>query len=125
VAAAKASLIVAISRSVISAGRSRLGLARKGLGATIRQGPSPEAASATPSASPPCQGRWLEPLRPAWASWIAGTAPSARMNSAIRLSGAICSSRQRPVQPWVIRPSGSTPVASTNTIPAPPTASLP
>ena len=73
----------------------------------------------------PYQGRCMLALRPAWASWIAGTAPWARRNAAMRCSGATWASFHRPRSPWVMRPSATTAVASVMTMPAPPCANLP
>src|SRR5450756_1435865 len=75
--------------------------------------------------APPFHGRSAEALRPAWAIWMPATAPCAFTNAAIRASGSMCLSAHRPRQPGVMRPSGATPVASTMTKPAPPTAREP
>ena len=83
---------------------------------------------------PPCSSgddavtfprRIVDALRPACASWIAGTAPCALMNRAIRASGSMCLSSQMPMSSGEIRPRASTAVASTITMPAPPTAREP
>ena len=71
----------------------------------------------------PSQGRLVLALRPAWPSWMAGTAPAALIAAATGFSAAACWSFQRPVSPHVMRPSGDTSVISTVTSPAPPTAS--
>src|SRR4029079_10130087 len=47
------------------------------------------------------------------------------MNSATRLHAAACAFDQMPASHGVMRPSGVTPLASTHTMPAPPTARLP
>ena len=70
-------------------------------------------------------GRVIDALRPAWASWMAGTAPCASTNAAMRTSASRCVSFHRPRHHGVIRPRGSTCVASVNTSPAPPVARLP
>ena len=59
------------------------------------------------------------------ATWIAGTLPCAAMKAASRASGSTCASFHKPRSPRLIRPSGSTAVASTMISPAPPTARLP
>src|SRR5687768_15043971 len=64
-------------------------------------------------------------LRPACASWMAGTAPWPFRKEAILRKPAMWASSQMPVSPCVMRPRFSTAVASTNTAPAPPCANLP
>ncbi len=54
-----------------------------------------------------------------------GAAPWHFRNSHKRRSPGTCSSLQMPTSPWVIRPSRSTALASTNTRPAPPRAKRP
>ena len=92
-----------------------------GLGPTTVQPPS----SGVLSLAPPFQGKSQLAFRPAWASWMAGTAPWDRTNRAIRASGLVCLSSQIPMSPGVIRPSRTTAVASTITSATPPTARLP
>src|SRR5215471_8407495 len=73
---------------------------------------------------PPSQGRWLDALRPAWASWIASAALEClRTEAMIGLSAASHASFQRPRQPAVMRPVASTAVASMQNIAAPDSAS--
>ena len=64
-------------------------------------------------------------LRPAWASWIPGTAPPASISRAILAHASAWASFQIPVSPGEIRPSRTTAVASVKTSDAPPTARLP
>src|SRR6185437_1796535 len=54
-----------------------------------------------------------------------GAAPCSLTNRAMRSSGSMCASFHSPISCGLIRPSGDTAVASTNTSPAPPTARLP
>ena len=69
---------------------------------------------------PPSQGRRLDALRPAWASWIASAALEClRTEAMIGLSAASHASFQRPRQPAVMRPIASTWVASMQNIAAP------
>ncbi len=114
-----------MSASVISAGVIQPSVKGMALGASVGHGASPRARSASPTGPPPCQGRWVEAFRPAWASWIAGAAPLALRKSATLPRARACSSFQMPTSPWLIRPSAVTPVASTNTAPAPPRAKRP
>ena len=67
----------------------------------------------------------MEALRPAWASWMPGTAPCSPMKRAIGAKAAAWASDQMPLSSGLIRPSGLTALASTMTSPAPPTARLP
>ena len=66
------------------------------------------------SSWPPCQGAALEPLRPACASWMqtAVGGASCRALCSWSASAASVRSSHRPRQPGVMRPSGSTAVAS-------------
>ena len=76
--------------------------------------------------SMPSHSRRVEPLRPAWASWmpiLAGLAPCTK--STMRFHAATCSGVYMPVQPGLMRPSRLTSVISVITSPAPPTARLP
>ena len=91
----------------------------------MSQGFSPRSISAGVSGPLPYHGRAMLALRPACASWMAGSAPCERTNSAMRASPATWVSSQMPVSPCVMRPRASTAVASTNTMPAPPWANLP
>src|SRR6185436_3658681 len=52
-------------------------------------------------------------------------APTARMSPTMARNPFSCASFHSPVQPWVMRPSGVTPLASTMTRPAPVVASQP
>jgi hypothetical protein len=88
-------------------------------GATMRQ---PPWASSSGALGVGPQGRSVEALRPACASWIPAIAPAALTASTTFASGAICESLQMPMQYGVIRPRASTPVASVITSAAPPTA---
>ena len=67
----------------------------------------------------------IDALRPACASWMPAAAPCERMNRAMRLHAAACSSFQRPVSWSEMRPSGLTAVASAMIRPAPPAAIAP
>lgn len=73
----------------------------------------------------PFQGAPEPALRPAWASWIPGTAPWALMNAAMRARGPIWPSSQMPRSSALMRPSGATEAASVRTSPAPPWARPP
>jgi hypothetical protein len=73
----------------------------------------------------PCHGTAVDALRPAWASWMAGTAPASLMNFAIGLKASVCVSDQMPRSIGLMRPSGETALASAITAPAPPIARLP
>jgi len=73
----------------------------------------------------PSHGRVTDALRPAWASWIPGTAPIRAIIAARRASASVCASDQMPRQPGVIRACGATWVASVMTMPAPPAARAP
>ena len=64
------------------------------------------------SAPLPSHGRTVLALRPACASWIPATAPCASMNRKMRASISMCSSFQIPRSCGLIRPSGTTAVAS-------------
>jgi hypothetical protein len=75
-----------------------------------------------PRGLPPSQGRAVPALRPAWASWMPGTAPASRMRRASSARPATCSSDQMPRSKGLILPSGRTAVASTITSPTPPRA---
>ena len=74
---AQAREFVEIERVAASASPSSIGIA---LGATMRHGKSPRARSLASSAALPNHGRCMLALRPACASWIAGTAPLSRRN---------------------------------------------
>src|SRR5471030_2705684 len=79
-----------------------------------------------PISLPPSQGVWLEPLRPAWASWIdSGTSLWRRTASSTRRNAVSLSSEYSPRQLGVMRPIASTAVASTHSSAAPPRASCP
>ena len=71
------------------------------------------------------QGRYVDALRPACASWMPGTAPCPAMNATIGAQASRCSSVQMPVSSGEMRPCADTAVASVMTRPAPPTARLP
>jgi hypothetical protein len=76
----------------------------------------------------PCSGahgRYVEALRPAWASWTPIGAPWPCTKSTIRRQAAACSSFQMPASCGEIRPSGVTAEASVNTRPNPPVARAP
>ena len=78
------------------------------------------------SAAPPSQGAWLEALRPACASWIAiGIGECRRTAASTRRSAASVASDHSPRSPGVMRPSGSTAVASMVSRPAPDSARWP
>lgn len=81
--------------------------------------------SATGTARAPSHGRVVLALRPACASWIPTAAPCARTKSVMRRSGATCASSQSPRSWRLMRPSGTTAVASVSTSPAPPVAKPP
>src|SRR4051794_38072799 len=87
-------------------------------------GGHPPSASATPPRSL-VKPEYVEPLRPAWASWIPAVAPWRWTNSTMRAQAACCSAFQSPVSSGEIRPSGVTTVASVKTRPAPPRAKEP
>ena len=97
-------------------------------GATVSHLPGGNSAasasvlSGAPGRSP--KGGRAEALRPAWASWMPGTHPCARMKSTVGLIAAACSSDQMPRQRGVMRPRGSTAVASVNTRPTLPRAKV-
>ena len=74
---------------------------------------------------PRSHGAAVEALRPACASWMPAAAPCSLTNRTMRASGSMCASDQMPTSRGEMRPSGVTPVASTITRPAPPTARLP
>ena len=114
--------IPAVSSSCGSSQPSRDGT---GDGATISHGISPRATSASVIAALPCHGRCMLALRPAWAIWIAGSAPCALRNFVTGLKAAACSADQMPRSPWVMRPRGSTAAASVKTTAAPPRANFP
>lgn len=76
--------------------------------------------------SPPCQGRQVAPLGPAWPSCIATLALLwVWMKSTMRCQAAPCASVHSPGQAGVMRASGDTQVISANTSPAPPSARAP
>jgi len=83
----------------------------------------PEAMGMLPVRSR--QGASVPALRPAWASWIPGTAPRPAMKRVMRSRGSICPSSHRPRSWGLMRPSGSTAEASVSTSPAPPWARPP
>lgn len=87
------------------------------LGATGCQPPSASGTYRSES-----QGLSIDVLRPAWASWMAGTAPCALMAAVMRVNASCWRSFHRPRSQGVMRPSGRTAVASAMTRPAPPTA---
>ena len=90
-------------------------------GATHSQPPSSGA-----SCPPPSHGRRLDALRPAWASWMPrGMGECRRTMSSTPRRAASLASLQRPRQSGVIRPAGSTAVASRIRSPAPPRARWP
>jgi hypothetical protein len=74
---------------------------------------------------PPRHGLSVDAFRPACAIWIPATDPCAWMKSTIGRNAFACASDQMPLSHAVIRPWGETPLASTITSPAPPTARLP
>src|SRR5947209_12293164 len=74
---------------------------------------------------PPRHGTSVDAFRPACASWMPATAPCSWMKLTIGAKAAACSCDQIPLSQSVMRPSGETPLASTITSPAPPTARLP
>ena len=90
-------------------------------GAKGRQPPSASGINC-----PPCQGLWLDALRPAWANWMPiGMAECRRTMASTVRSAASLSSDHRPRQPGVMRPSRVTAVASMVNKPAPDSASPP
>lgn len=89
-------------------------------GATVCQPPC-----SAPRSWPPFQGTSLDALRPACPSCnMNGTRECSRAVSSARFSAASVLSSQRPRSPGVMRPAGSTAVASTITMPAPDKAML-
>ncbi len=74
----------------------------------------------------PSQATLVEPLRPAWPSWMPNFAAElACTKSTMRFQPAACRSFHRPRQPGVMRASGETQVISPNTRAAPPMARAP
>ncbi len=106
-----------MAASSISCGVGRSSPNGMGEGAMVRQPPSWPC-----NARPPRHGESLLALRPACASWMAGTAPWLRMNCAMRAWAGTWASDQMPRSPGVILPTASTAVASAITRPAPPAA---
>ena len=82
----------------------------------------PSAAGTLPL---PLHGRYVDALLPACASWTPATAPWPWMNATIGAHACACSSDHSPVSCGLIRPSGTTEVASAITSPAPPRARPP
>src|SRR5206468_9503299 len=74
---------------------------------------------------PPFHGCAVLALRPACASCDPHTAPCARTNRPMRASMSTCSSFHNPRSCGLMRPSGTTAVASVSTSAAPPTANWP
>src|ERR1051326_3989456 len=74
-------------------------------------GVQPPSESATPPDRPE-NGHQLDALKPAWASWIAGTAPRDATNAAIGRHASTCAPDQMPASRGEIRPSGTTALAS-------------
>ncbi len=64
----------------------------------------------------------VEPLRPAWLSWIAGTAPACLMPSVTHRYASICPSSHKPRSHGEMRPTGETAGDSTLMRPNPPIA---
>ena len=124
-AVAKASRISAMPSLVSASGCTWPSPMAVAVGPTSGQGFSPIAISGAPSGPLPSKARCDEPLRPAWPSCIAGTAPCALMKRASRCTGSICASDQSPRSPWVMRPSRITLVTSVKISPKPPTAKRP
>ena len=121
VADTKSATTLAMSCSVIAVGAASPGLCGNAEGASGCQPPA-----STGIRAPPSQGRWLDALRPAWPSWIASLIGEiARIASTTSLSAASLASLYKPRQPCVMRASGLTAVASTNSKPAPEMASEP
>ena len=118
----KASRISAIAARLNSAGGGSPGNCGSADGPTGTQPPA-----SAPSNWPPCQGRALEALRPAWANWMhtgmGGASWRARCKCSA--SAAWVRSSHRPRQPGVIRPVGNTAVASMVNRPAPLLSRLP
>ncbi len=119
-AAANASGSASTSAAESSRGAGSVSANGSADGATVCHAPSSAG-----SGSPPFHGTRHDALRPACPSWIAGTAPCAATNAAIRRHDSTWASSQSPQSPGVMRPSGATAVASATTSPAPPTARLP
>ncbi len=97
------------------------------LGATSSQPSQFQISGEEPAVSglPPSHGRDSRALRPEWPSWMPGTAPCARIKSAMRRKCGMKSSFHRPVSPTVPQPRRSTLVLSMITSPAPPAAKRP
>ena len=107
-------------RAVSALGARSPSLNGTALGATVVHPPDSSA-----SCCPPSQGRATLAFRPACASWMPATAPSALMTRTTAESPRMCSSFQMPRSWGEIRPPGVTAVASVKTSPAPPTARVP
>jgi len=113
-------MIAAISLSARASGVWYPSSNASALGATMGVHPAGAARGL-----PPSQGRAVDALRPACASWMPAAAPCACRKRVIRSRPAICSSFHNPRSSGLIRPRASTAVASVLTRPAPPTARLP
>ncbi len=102
-------------------------LASKGIADAEQVVHGRSGASAWVSGPPPFHGRCAEALRPAWASWMPSLTLGiqARAQSTTGFSAVSFSSLYRPAQPWVMRPSRSTCVASRQSRPAPDIAIMP
>jgi len=93
-----------------------------GDGATVAQ---PRASSAG-SWPPPSHGRFTEALRPAWPSWMpSGIGDQRRTLASTCANAASVPSSHRPRSAQLMRPRGSTAVASRISRPAPDCARLP
>ena len=108
-AATKASRICAMPSKVSSVGGGSEGSCGRGEGPTVSQPPCWGDSNC-----PPAHGTALEALRPAWANWIHTTVAgaSARARARVLANAASVRSSHRPRQAGVMRPSGSTAVAS-------------
>ena len=120
-AARKSSMRPSISPMVSSRGIGLPSRSASALGPTVGQAGS---GPSTASGCAPSQGRAALARRPAWPSWMPGATPCSRYMAAIRAKPSIWPSFHNPVQPWVMRPSRVTAVASTKAAPNPPSANL-
>ncbi len=120
-AATKASRMRTSPAASMTRGAGSWGSCGRADGAWVGQPPASGAIS-----WPPCHGNALDALRPAWPSWIAsGMSEYLRIPSTTRPRAASLASDHSPRQAGVMRPSGSTPVASMISSPAPDKARLP
>ena len=118
----KASTVACNSAVVIAWGGASWGKCGVAEGPSVCQPPASGCRSC-----PPCQGTALDALRPAWANWIHTAVWGARARARCRwlVSAASVRSSHRPRQRGVMRPSGSTAVASMVNMPAPLLSRLP